>query len=483
MTPLHDLPSGTTEDDTTTPGGMTRRTVLRASAATGLGIAFAGSIDAIAGATANAAPTRAATGYGPLVADPRKILALPKGFSYKIVAEAGVTTLTDGGEPTPSDTDGTGCFRDGRNVTLVNNHELDGSEAHRVPTRPGLTYDPGAAGGTTNISVGPDGDRLAEYVSVAGTAVNCAGGITPWETWLTCEETEDKAGGELTKDHGFVFEVSPVGSENRGNSPVPLTFLGRFAHEAVAVDPRTNVIYLTEDASDPNGLLYRWTPPKSFKGRKWELKELAENTGDTAGTFAAMRCLRGSQHVRDLSEATQAGTRYSVEWVDVPDRLAETTSTRKQLPEGRVTRSRKFEGAWWGDGGAYIVSSYARLDDGSKNAHDGQIWFYEPGRKEITLKTIFTVNENPEEDGTNFDGPDNITVSPYGGVVVSEDGEGVQHLVGVTDQGRSYALARNDLNDSEFAGPTFSTDGKILFAGIQSPGHVLAITGPWRGPR
>ena len=69
-----------------------------------------------------------------------------------------------------------------------------------------------------------------------------------------------------------------------------------------------------------------------------------------------------------------------------------------------------------------------------------------------------------------------------GGIILAEDGEGIQHLVGVTDQGKSYPLARNDLNDSEFTGPAFSADGKVLFANIQSPGHVFAITGPWARP-
>ena len=468
---------------TTTTTGTTRRAVLRASAVAGMCIAISGSIDAIAGTVASAAPTRAPAGYGPLVADPENILALPEGFSYTVVAQAGVTTLTDGGEPTPSDPDGAACFAGDDGFVLINNHEIGGDEEHRVPARDGLTYDPGAGGGTTTITVDRSGTRTGEYVGVAGTHNNCAGGETPWGTWLTCEETEAKAGGALTKDHGFVFEVSPVGAENPGNSPVPLTFLGRFSHEAVAVDPGPKTIYLTEDAGGPNGLLYRWEPPAGFRGRTWELKKLAETVGATAGRLQAMRCLRGREHVRDLSEATRPGTRYAVEWVDVPDRLAATTPTRTQLPGDRVTRARKFEGAWWADDGAYIVSSFARLDDGSSNAHDGQIWFYEPGRSRITLKTIFTVNPDAERDGTNFDGPDNITVSPYGGVVVAEDGEGVQHLVGVTDQGETYALARNDVNDSEFAGPTFSTDGTILFAGIQSPGHVLAITGPWRRRR
>ncbi|MDQ4118514.1 MAG: PhoX family protein [Actinomycetota bacterium] len=461
---------------------LSRRAVLRASALAGLGIGIAGTVGTMAAPAAFAQPRHGA-GYGPLVADPKKLLALPEGFRYTVVAEAGVTTLSDGGEPTPSDTDGTACFpRASGGYTLVDNHEIGGGEPHRVPNRDGLTYDPAAGGGTTNVEVGANGERIGEYVSVAGTHNNCAGGVTPWDTWLTCEETEAKAGTDgLTEDHGFVFEVSPVGAENPGNSPVPLRFMGRFAHEAVAVDPRDNTIYLTEDASTPNGLLYRWVPPRGFRGGKWELKKLAESAGgDTAGRFQAMRALRGDQHVRDLSEATRRGTSYRVEWVDVPDRLAATTPTRTQLPADRITRSRKFEGAWWGLDGAYVVASYARLDDGSANAHDGQIWFYDPNRQTITLKAIFPVNAAPDQDGTNYDGPDNITVSPYGGVVVAEDGEGVQHLLGVDPFGSPYALARNDLNGSEFAGPTYSPDRRFLFAGIQSPGHVVAITGPWR---
>ncbi|RQX50975.1 Tat pathway signal sequence domain protein, partial [Micromonospora chalcea] len=207
-----------------------------------------------------------------------------------------------------------------------------------------------------------------------------------------------------------------------------------------------------------------------------------EAAGGAAGSLAAMRCLRGDTHVADLSEATTPGTRYRVEWVEVPDRDARTVSVRKQFTDAEVTRSRKLEGAWWGDGGAYFVASYARHDDGSANEHDGQVWFYDPRRQTVTLKTIFGVNADPDADHGNYDGPDNITVSPYGGVILAEDGEGVSHLVGVTEQGTAYPLARNELNDSEFTGPTFSADGRTLFANIQSPGYVFAITGPWGRP-
>jgi hypothetical protein len=459
-----------------------RRSFLGRGTAAGLGIAFAGSIDAIAGTAANAA-TRSATGYGPLVADPAGILSLPEGFSYRILATAGETVM-DGGALTPADMDGMAAFAHGSGTTLIYNHEISGREFPPVPAVPGLTYDSRSKGGTTTIELDAAGNRLREYVSVAGTENNCAGGVTPWGTWLTCEETETRKGATRDLDHGYVFEVSPVQAENPGRANVPLKFLGRFAHEAVAVDPATNVIYETEDAGTPNGLYFRWLPPEGFTGRKGALVELAKSPGgDTAGRLQAMSCSRGSRHIADLAEATQPGTQYRVTWVDVPDRDARATSVRRQFTDDQVTRSRKLEGQWWADGGVYFVASFARLSDGSVNEHDGQVWFYDPAKETVTLTTIFGVNPDPDVDADNYDGPDNITVSPYGGVILAEDGEGVQHLVGVTEQGKSYTLARNDENDSEFTGPVFSPDGRTLFAAVQSaPGRVFAITGPWGRP-
>ncbi|MEV0324118.1 alkaline phosphatase PhoX [Streptomyces sp. NPDC050658] len=484
---------------------LTRRDFARRSAITGAGVALAGSVGALATAPgalaatetetdteagtegAEVAPEHGAPGYGPLVPDPAGVLALPAGFSYRVLTHSGKTKL-ETGEFTPSNHDGTATFEGPRGVTLlVNNHELSGPRSkwkHPVPLTDGLVYDPAASGGCTVVEVRRDG-QVAEWVGIAGTATNCAGGSTPWGTWLTCEETEDLAGENgMTKDHGYVFEVDPL--DKRANrDPKPIKALGRYAHEAVVVDPRRGHLYLTEDADEPNGLLYRWTPPQGFEHGRGKLRTLA----DDAGVLKAPKCFdSGGRFVDDLSRATRIGTVYGVDWVEVPDRDARTVPVREQFDDGDITRARKLEGMWWGDGGVYIVASYAR--DESPVQHDGQVWFYHPARRTLTLKVLLGVNQDPGKDGA-FDGPDNITVSPYGGLVIAEDGDGIQHLFGATDRGRTYPIARNDLNAgtpekpsySEFTGVTFSPDGKTLYANIQSPGIMLAITGPWRRQR
>jgi secreted PhoX family phosphatase len=475
---------------------LTRRDFARKSAITGAGVALAGSVGALAtapGALASydtdsageeSADASGGVGYGPVIPDPKGILALPAGFKYRILTYSGKTKL-ESGEFTPSNHDGTATFAGPRGTTLlVNNHELKGPRAnwkYPVPLTEGLVYDPAASGGCTVVEVRPDG-QVAEWVGIAGTSTNCAGGSTPWGTWLTCEENSDRAGTNgMTKDHGYVFEVDPI--DRRANrAPKPLKFFGRYDHEAVVIDPKRGHAYLTEDDDEPNGLFYRWTPPKGFEYGRGKLRTLA----DDAGVLQAPKCYdSGGKFVDDLSRATKTGTVYGVDWVDVPDRDAKTVAVRKQFGPGEITRARKLEGMWWGDGGAYIVSSYAREE--SPVQHDGQVWFYDPKRRTLTLKVLLGVNPDPSTDGA-FDGPDNITVSPYGGLILAEDGEGVSHLFGATDSGRTYPIARNDLNVgteeepeySEFAGVTFSPDGRTLFANIQDPGILVAITGPWK---
>ena len=238
------------------------------------------------------------------------------------------------------------------------------------------------------------------------------------------------AGDEVfTKDHGFVFEVDPANPANNGN-PTPLHGLGRFAHEAAAIDPDTGIVYLSEDATAPNGLLYRALPARPLGGH---------GSLRLGASLEALVATDGGSFVIDLSEYDEIGTTLSTSWTTIPDPLAQEASTRAQVT--KVTRSRKLEGLWFGDGALFVVSSFARIDDGSTEEHDGQVWRLDPIANTMELVVRFGVNDDPASD--NIDGPDNITVSPWGGLLVCCDGEGAQHLFTVGSDGEPRVFARN----------------------------------------
>jgi secreted PhoX family phosphatase len=442
---------------------ISRRDLIKGSALAGVGLFAGGLVDGLRFALPAVADP--GTGYGALQPDPAGLLDLPAGFSYQIVTQAGRPLTGRPNGVVPGRPDGTASFPGlFGTVALVNNHEQSVGDAFPAVAASYLTYDPGSGGGTTTLLVDRHNRLLTEYVSLAGTFSNCAGGAMPWGTWLTCEETEQRAGGVFTKDHGYVFEVSPYLPLVNIN-PTPLTALGRFAHEAVVADPRRGHLYLTEDASGPNGLLYRFTPSSLPNGL---------HTLRRGGVLEAM----WSPGVPDLSVYNQRGTQLPVQWKAVPDPDGIPVSTRKQFGTD-ITRSRKFEGLWWGDDRAYIVCSFARLSDGSAAEHDGQVWSYDPRTSLLTLEAYFPLNPDPS--GTTAeqpDGPDNITVNPWGGLVVAEDGLGTQHLVAISD-GSPFVLARNALSGSEFTGVNFSPDRQTLFANIQDDGYMFAINGPF----
>jgi secreted PhoX family phosphatase len=474
-----------------------RRNFLAGGAAAGVGIAVAGGFPSLAQAHPSRPGPVGGTGrkpFPPLVEDPAGILALPKGFRYTIVTRTGVTRLDRAQGLTPSDHDGMAVYDAGHGrYTLIQNHEIDPGAEFGVPHVKGTVYDPGAvdAGGCTVIRTDRAGRNLGEFVAISGTVSNCAGGPTPWGTWLTCEETEDRAGDEweegdrsgvFQKDHGYVFEVWADGRAD----PRPITCLGRYAHEALAIDKDRTKIYLSEDADEPNGLFYRWTAPRGVKLGPGVLTRLAAN----AGTLAAMQIIMDDGSVLpDVAYLTSAqlGRPFPVRWIEVPERDAKTTPVREQFTDGQVTRGRKFEGVWGTDEGVYVVNSYA-WDDGELPAdaapHDGMVWFYDYRAQTIQLVTYFP-HQPTAEDGAparftdlTFDGPDNVTVTPWGSLVLAEDGAGASHVLSAIPGGPTYAIARNQLNDSEFCGPTFTADGKVLFVNMQDPGLTLAITGP-----
>ncbi|MFF2731018.1 alkaline phosphatase PhoX [Streptomyces sp. NPDC058008] len=449
----------------------TRRKVLAGSAAAAASVAFTGTFGELFSGTAEA---RGHSGYGPLVPDPDGLLDLPKGFRYRVLSREG-DPLRSGGGLVPSNHDGMAAFR-GRagRVHLVRNHENRVTAKIAVPTVEGLTYDPMAKGGCTSLELDGRGNLLGERVAIAGTAVNCAGGPTPWNTWLTCEETEDRAGTNgYTKDHGFVFEVD--GADPRRTGAVPLTAMGRFQHEAIAVDPRNGIVYETEDAFDePFGLFYRFLPEKPLGG-----------TGSlrAGGALEAMRV----PGVPDLSVVQETGASFDrIEWVPVPDPQAAGTPVRLQDfgPKG-ITHAQKLEGCYWGGSSVYFVSSFAHSSEGSAADHFGQVWRYDPARRRLTLVVVFGPDTDIQLPGES---PDNICLAAGGGLMVCEDGGGAQHVLGLTRRGEVYPMARGRQNIGtaedpewgEFAGVTFSPDGATMFVNCYTPGTTFAVTGPWR---
>jgi len=471
---------------------LARRNLLGAAAG-GVGIAAVGAIPSLAEA-APASPAAPADGFPthkpfpPLVDDPAGLLALPPGFHYAVVTHGGQTTL-ESGEPTPDRHDGTAVFDLGDgNLTLIQNHEISGDSALGVPQIEGTVYDPlvGKAGGCTVIKTDHAGNNLGEFVGISGTLTNCAGGHTPWNTWLTCEETESKANGTTrAKDHGYVFEVHLDGTYN----PTPLKALGRYAHEACAIDQSRTHVYLSEDASSPNGLFYRWSAPADYRLGP---KSAADLANVDFGTFAAMAIIgEDSYPIPDVAYLTSAQLLrpFPVQWVPVPDRDAQTTSVRKQFADGQVTRGKKFEGIYGTSKGVYVVNSYAREGTTDLPAdavpHDGMVWFYNYAEETIQLVSYFPFNHKAHDgvatkyDNLTFESPDNVAVTPWGSLILAEDGSGTNHVLSTTPGGPTYAVARNMYNESEFTGPTFSPDGKVLFVNIQEPGWTFAITGPW----
>ena len=456
----------------------TRREVLARTGALGAGIAFIGAFSELFAGTAAA---RGHRGYGPLVPDPDGLLDLPKGFRYRVLSREG-DPLRSGEGPVPSNHDGMAALpgRRGR-IHLVRNHENRHTARIGVPTIEGLTYDPVAKGGCTALELDGRGDVLGERVAIAGTAVNCAGGPTPWNTWLTCEENEDRAGTNgYTKDHGFTFEVD--GADPQRTGAVPLTAMGRFQHEAIAVDPKSGIVYETEDAFDrPFGLFYRFLPNKPLGG-----------TGSlrAGGELEAMRV----PGVPDLSGIKDIGASFDrIEWVSVPDGQAKETPIRLQDfgPKG-ITHAQKLEGCYWGGRSVYFVSSYARSSEGSAGDHFGQVWKYEPHRRRLTLVVVFGPGTGVQLPGES---PDNICLAPSGGLMVCEDGNGAQHVYGLTKRGEVYPLARNaqaltsaaaaaggtpeEPEWGEFAGVAFSPDGDTMYVNCYTPGTTFAVTGPW----
>ncbi|WP_199617672.1 alkaline phosphatase PhoX [Paenibacillus alkalitolerans] len=375
-------------------------------------------------------------GFGPLVKDPGGILNLPEGFQYRIISEEG-GKLSDG-RVIPGMFDGMAAFAGRHNSTIiVRNHEQSGNTDNPVEGK--NPYDKLRTGGTTALVVGPDRKVMDEYVTSAGTIRNCAGGATPWGTWLTCEETREMG-------HGYVFEVDPLNPENE-LSKTPIREMGAFSHEATAIDPSTGIVYLTEDASP--SFLYRFIPnDRSQKpgalhnGGKLQAAAIEEMPAALAGSFAT-------------------GQTFGIVWKDVNPEKPSLEAAEK----GCIVFSR-LEGAWF-SGGVFWFD-----DTSAGEERLGRLYRYFPATN--TLELFYESSEK-----NDLEAPDNICITPWGDLWIAEDGGGSDRVIGVTPEGQTYVFAENTLNGAELAGPVFSPDGHTFFVNIQRPGITFAIWGPF----
>lgn len=429
--------------------------------------------------------------YGKLVPDPKRIFDLPPGFSYKVIGRAG-DFMTDGLR-IPGRTDGMGAFPgpDGKTI-LVRNHELEKNLTFVGPfglqnelldkVDSSLVYDPGGTiephlGGTTNVIFNTKTQEVeSQFLSLVGTCRNCAGGQTPWNSWLTCEENVEKMGGEdpnnfNEKDHGWVFEV-PATAEPGLVKPEPIKAMGRFNHEAVAVDPRTSIIYLTEDRND--GLLYRFLPinPKKLTAGGRLQVMVIERTGTKAGTAVDTR-----NWEKDDPNPFPTDEAFKVRWLDIDKVESPDEDLRKRGYALGGARFARGEGIWFGDKELY----FACTNGGVKQF--GQIFRYTPSKAEGTAGeagapgTIELFLE--PNNRAILHGADNLTVAPWGDVIFCEEGPRHPRLRGITPRGDVYPIGSNEYNSKELAGACFSPDGSTLFVNIYDPGITLAITGPW----
>ncbi|GGW81171.1 alkaline phosphatase PhoX [Streptomyces lomondensis] len=384
---------------------MERRSLLRAAVLGGTSAALGGTLWRGA---AYAAPAQPGTGpYGPLGSPDANGIRLPSGFTSRVIARSGqrvgTTSYTWHNAP-----DGGACYTDGTGWIYVSNSEIN----------------PG--GGASAVKFSSTGAITGAYRILSNTRQNCAGGKTPWNTWLSCEEV----------DRGYVFETDPWGVK----ASVRRDAMGRFKHEASAADPVRQVIYMTEDVTD--GCFYRFRPTT------W---------GDlSSGTLEVM--VGGS------------GTSGSVTWARVPDPSG-ATATRSQ-----VSGAKRFNG---GEGCYYANDTCWFTTKG-----DNRVWQYNAAAQTIELAyddSLVTSGTAP------LTGVDNVTGSTSGDLFVAEDGGNMEICVITPADVVAPFLRIDGQSGSEITGPAFSPDGTRLYfssqrgtSGSSSGGITYEVRGPFR---
>ncbi|MGW6708176.1 alkaline phosphatase PhoX [Streptomyces sp. NPDC054956] len=385
---------------------MERRTFLRGAVIGTSAAAFGGTL--MHGA-AYAAPAQPGPGpYGALGAADANGIMLPSGFTSRVIARSS-QTVSGTSYTWHSAPDGGACFADGSGWIYVSNSEINPS------------------GGASAVTFDSSGTITGAYRILSSTRQNCAGGKTPWNTWLSCEEVS----------LGYVYETDPYGV----NAAVQRPAMGRFKHEAAAADPVRQAVYLTED--ETNGCFYRFLPTTWGNLSSGTLQVLVAGSG-TSGSFT---------------------------WQNVPDPDGSPTTTRTQ-----VSGAKHFNG---GEGCHYANDQVWFTTKG-----DNRVWQLNLANStyELAYDDSLVVGG-----GAPLTGVDNVTGSTYGDLYVAEDGGNLEICVITPDDVVAPFLRVTGQSSSEITGPAFSPAGNRLYfssqrgtSGNSSGGITYEVTGPFR---
>jgi uncharacterized protein len=431
---------------------LTRRRFVEGSAAVGAGLTLGGPISAMA-ARYGRGQARRTSGYGPLAPRPEQDsgvewLELPPGFKYRIISRQ--AEPMDDGNPTPGIFDGMAAYDGpGSATVLIRNHEnrsRAGEIPVVVPNNKLYDHDPMTRGGNTKLVVSKNRRLLESFAVLGGTHTNCAGGRTPWDTWITCEEIFNYGSVEANTAppgtrHGYIFEV-PADASGPVN-PLEVPDAGRFSHEAVAwLD---GYLYETEDRGD--ACFYRFLPSR-------EPREF----GDLAAFGGRLEALVVSGQPNLDMNTLDPGDEFDVEWVEIEEPDPDTDVVRLEAQGNGAAIFDRTEGIWAADRRIYFDCT------SGGEAQLGQLWEYTPrGEDGGSLRLIY---ESTSVD--DLEGPDNLVVVPATGhVFLQEDAEDVQFVRGVNRRGRIYDFAKTLLNNFEFCGGCFSPDGETFFLNQQ----------------
>lgn len=500
--------------------GISRRSVLKGGVASVAGAALAGPF---AGLLANPALALSPSGgYGPLspatdVTTGAKLISLPKGFTYRTFGAAG-SVMTDG-HITPPSHDGMDCFAArGTKIRLVRNHETGpqlgtGGSAAPDGSNP---YDPACNGGTTTLEVDLSqtpaqwGD-VPSWSSMTGTYFNCSGGPSAYGTWFSCEELPGgpDLGGDffgngednLTKKHGYIYEVDPAWGPGENPEPTPITQAGRLTHEGAVMDPSNGYLYMTQDDFFGGSGFYRYIPPNNA---------IADRKVEDGGKLQMLKVFAIDNAKLELHQ--KPGTKYKVSWVDIADpdpTHAQGTPWLETLgavssqgfAQGAASFSR-LEGIRLRGGKVYFNSTQGGQGrEGASSTFGpgfGQVWCLD--LMGMVLRLVFEAPPRPDPTKPVGPGnlpalslPDNLAISPKGALVLCEDGTVdrpdrgfvVPHnfIRGLSLRGELFDFCENLHGDAEFTGACFSADGKSMFFNIQTPGRTYEVRGPWaQGP-